>query len=328
MAAFFDFVTGTVHYSDLPGQGRNARRRFAPLWKIWPLMDVVDEVHHVVFVDGIYLSHKLVVLIACTKSHVLGWHVARSENAAAWQALFDRIAAPDVVVCDGGSGIAKAVRGSWSGTRIQRCTFHAFSAVKRHTTTRPRTQAGVDLYGLAKDLLKVDSREKSLTWLSDLTAWNAQYKDFLAEKTKLANGQYVDTHQRLIKAKNSLNTLARQGTLFTFLEPDLIVDDDPIPAMSNLIEGKINSQLRAMLRQHRGMCLDHQIKAVCWWCYLHTENPKSPARLLENAVTDEHIQALFARAAHRGKAQQEINQWGTGVNWTDFHHAVPWKETY
>ncbi|AWA44188.1 hypothetical protein DBV13_09395 [Trueperella pyogenes] len=112
MAAFFDFVTGTIHYSDLPGQGRNARRRFAPLWKIWPLMDRVEEVHHVVFVDGIYLSHKLVVLIACTKSYVLGWHVARSENAAAWQALFNRIAAPDVVVCDGGLGITKAVPGS------------------------------------------------------------------------------------------------------------------------------------------------------------------------------------------------------------------------
>lgn len=97
MAAFLDFVTGTIHYSDLAGHGRNARRRFAPLWKIWPLMDPVDEVHHVVFVDGIYLSHKLVVLIACTRSYVLGWHVARSENAAAWQALFDRIAAPDVV---------------------------------------------------------------------------------------------------------------------------------------------------------------------------------------------------------------------------------------
>lgn len=67
MAAFLDFVTGTIHYSDLAGHGRNARRRFAPLLKIWPLMDPVDEVHHVVFVDGIYLSHKLVVLIACTR---------------------------------------------------------------------------------------------------------------------------------------------------------------------------------------------------------------------------------------------------------------------
>lgn len=131
------------------------------MWKIWPLLDVVDEVHHVVFVDGIYLSGKLVVLIACTKSHVLGWHVTRSENASAWQALFDRIAVPDVVACDGGCGIGKALPGSWPRTRIQRCIFDAFSAVKRQTTIRPHTQAGVDLYGLAKALLKVETRENT-----------------------------------------------------------------------------------------------------------------------------------------------------------------------
>ena len=55
-----------------------------------------------VFVDGIYLSRKLVVLIACTKTHVLGWYVAKGETTRAWQALMSRIAPPDVVVCDGG----------------------------------------------------------------------------------------------------------------------------------------------------------------------------------------------------------------------------------
>ena len=107
-----------------------------------------------VFVDGIYLSHKLVVLIACTKTHVLGWYVAKGETTRAWQALMSRIAPPDVVVCDGGQGIASAVKTTWPTTRIQRCVFHAYSAVKRKTTTRPRTQAGVDLYSLAQALLE------------------------------------------------------------------------------------------------------------------------------------------------------------------------------
>jgi len=102
----------------MPGQGRNARRRFASFWPLWPLSPLVDEVHHVVFVDGIYLSHKLVVLIACTKTHVVGWYVARGENSASWAALFSRIAPPDVVVCDGGSGIASAVAKTWP-------TYHA-----------------------------------------------------------------------------------------------------------------------------------------------------------------------------------------------------------
>lgn len=169
LAIFLEYVTGRARQLGMPGQGRTMRRKFARLWALWPLAPLVDQVHHVAFIDGIYLSYKLVVLIACTKTHVLGWYVARSETTAAWQALFDRIAPSDVVVCAGGSGIASAVAKLWPGTRIQRCTFHAFSVVKRYTTSRPRTPAGVELYSIAKALLAVSSREESLVWLSELT---------------------------------------------------------------------------------------------------------------------------------------------------------------
>lgn len=48
-------------------------------WHLWHKCPLVDEVHHVVFVDGIYLARNVVVLIACTKNHVLGWYVAKGE---------------------------------------------------------------------------------------------------------------------------------------------------------------------------------------------------------------------------------------------------------
>ena len=76
-SAFLDFVTGKYTLADYGPKGRTIRRRNEPFWHLWPVSPLVDEVHHVVFVDGIYLSHKLVVLIACTKTHVLGWYVAK-----------------------------------------------------------------------------------------------------------------------------------------------------------------------------------------------------------------------------------------------------------
>lgn len=76
----------------MPGQGRTARRRFEPLWQLWPVNELVDEVDHVVFADGIYLGRQLVVLIATSKTHVLGWWVTCGETRAGWQALFERIA--------------------------------------------------------------------------------------------------------------------------------------------------------------------------------------------------------------------------------------------
>ncbi|MEW6863880.1 IS1249 family transposase [Trueperella pyogenes] len=327
-AAFLEFVTGKYTLADHGGKARTLRRHNEPFWSLWPVSPLVDEVHHVVFVDGIYLSRSLVVLIACSKTHVLGWYVARGETTASWQALMARIAQPDVVVCDGGQGIATALRRQWPDTQVQRCVFHAFSAVRRKTTTRPRTQAGVELYGLAKALLAITTPKEAAEWEGQLARWNTAYQGFLAEQTRLPNGRWVPTHQRLIQAKNTLNTLVRHRKLFTYLEPGLVVAGDPIPATTNLIEGGINTQLRGLLRAHRGMPLDHRIKAVLWWCYLHTEFPGSPADILQRTITDDRITELFATAHHRAQAQQEIERWGTAVNWTDFHHSGTWHETY
>ena len=65
----------------------------------------IDEVHEVIFVDGIHLGPNAVVLIAQTPDCVLGWYAARSENSRAWSALMSRIAPPALVVTDGGSGL-------------------------------------------------------------------------------------------------------------------------------------------------------------------------------------------------------------------------------
>lgn len=62
-----------------------------------------------------------------TRGMPLGWHLCRSENSRAWAALMPRVAAPEVVVSDGGDGFAKALRETWPRTRHQRCVFHAFS---------------------------------------------------------------------------------------------------------------------------------------------------------------------------------------------------------
>lgn len=94
----------------LPGRGRTFRRRTAAFWGGYGRCPKrFDEVHRVVFVDGIWVTQSAVVLIACTERHVLFWHLARAETSAAWRSLLSRVAPPDVVVTDGGSKFAKAV---------------------------------------------------------------------------------------------------------------------------------------------------------------------------------------------------------------------------
>ena len=166
---FLGWLLTKRRQADMPGGGRTFRRRTAEFWHVWPLPPVTGEVCRVVFVDGLYLGRKACVLIARSEESVLGWYVARSESSGAYRALMARIAPPEVVVTDGGSGFQKARRQAWPDTRVQRCTFHAFEQVKRYTTTRPRTQAGVDLYALAKGLLRVGDPGQAAAWLAEHT---------------------------------------------------------------------------------------------------------------------------------------------------------------
>ena len=324
---FLGWLLSKKRQADMPGGGRTFRRRTAEFWRLWPLPPVTGEVCRVVFVDGIYLARKACVLICRSEDHVLGWYVARSENSAAYKALMARIAPPDVVVTDGGSGFQKARRQLWPGTRVQRCTFHAFEQVKRYTTTRPRTQAGVDLYALARGLLKVESSEQAATWLAAYARWCSDYDAFLAEETTGDDGRTFLTHERLVKARNSLTALVRQGTLFTYVDPGLVERLGPLPATNNAVES-LNAQLRAMLREHRGLFLERRIKAVYWWCYMHTECPMSAAEILRAMPTDESIAREMRSISYENRASIGPQRWGDGLVWQELHRSTPWRRDW
>ena len=74
---------------------------------------MVDEVHEVVFVDGIHLGRKAVVLIAQSRDFILGWYVARSENSRAWEALMNR--SSPVEWCNRFVSFGVGYALSWSG---------------------------------------------------------------------------------------------------------------------------------------------------------------------------------------------------------------------
>lgn len=324
---FLGWLLSKGRQADMPGGGRTFRRRTAEFWHLWPLPPVTGEVCRVVFVDGMYLGRKACVLVARSDEHVLGWYVARSESSAAYKALMARIAPPDVVVTDGGSGFRKACRQLWPNTRVQRCTFHAFEQVKRYTTTRPRTQAGVDLYALAKELLKVETSEQAAAWVAAYAGWCATYEGFLREETTNDEGRTFLTHERLVKARNSLTALVRQGTLFTYVDPGLAERLGALPATNNAVEST-NAQLRAMLREHRGLSLERRIKAVYWWCYMHTECPMSAAEILRVMPTDEDIAREMQSISYENRASLGPQRWGDGLVWEELHKSTPWRRDW
>lgn len=317
LKVFVTWLLGKRSQSELPFKPRTFRAKTARFWRLWPIVPICDEVHHVVFMDGIWLAKKCVVLIACTNDFVIGCHLARSENSKDWGCLMQRIAPPCVLVCDGGGGIEKARKVYWPDTHLQRCTFHAFCAVKRCTTTRPKTQAGVEIYAIAKDLMGISSLSEAAQWLARFQMWCSTYERFLKERSDDGKGF---KHERLRKAKRSLEALCKAETLFTYLQTDLL-EDGPIPAMSNRIEN-LNGQIRRMLSFHRGMNIDHRIKAVFWFCYMNSEAPASYAKMLKLFPDDEKLIQWRREAAKvQGGFCDEPAEWGQGAVWAEFHKS-------
>lgn len=174
LGAFLRWLLGKASQGELGMTPRAFRRRTSAFWSLWPVLPVCDEVHQVVYMDGLWLTRKCVVLIACTDEHVISCHLAKSENSKDWACLLQRIAPPDVLVCNGG-GIEKARGAKWPKTRVQRCCLHVFEQVRRSTTSRPKLQAGVELCGIAKALLHVRDANGAGAWLASLSSWCTEW---------------------------------------------------------------------------------------------------------------------------------------------------------
>lgn len=106
--------------------------------------------------------------------------------------------------------------------------------------------------------------------------------------------------------------------MFTYLE------NTDYPSTNNRIEGGINAQLRAMLHNHRGMPLTHRIKAVFWWCYMHSLNHLSAIEALHIMPIDKQIAAIYRKITAQEKIFGEVPDWGDAIVWSELHHLSPY----
>lgn len=161
-------------------------------------------------------------------------------------------------------------------------------------------------------------------WIGAYQAWCTRWKDFLAEKTRRPDGGWEYTHERLVRARNSLNKLIAQGFLFTYLDPTW---SHQMPAMTNQIEST-NAQLRQMLRDHRGMRLTRRMKSVFWWCYTHSPYPEPAATILATMPTDTALENAWYHASQTHQTTGTIPGWGDAICWNELHHTTPYHNTW
>lgn len=95
----------------------------------------------------------------------------------------------------------------WADTRVQRRTLDAFGQTRGATTMRPRLAAPKELYRLGINLLHVRTLEKASAWVQAYAPRCLRWEVFLAERTTRGDGGWEYTHERLVRARNSLNRL-------------------------------------------------------------------------------------------------------------------------
>ena len=284
LGEFIAWATSKGTQADQPGGARAFRRRTAWCWRVpVPRPPVTGEVHAQIFIDGLHLAGGWTLLVARSTAHVIAWQWAAGESAAAYTALLQDLAPPDLVTTDGAGGALKALRELWPRTPVQRCLIHVHRDTVRDLTLHPRTTQGRALLGLSRKLLTITTTDQAAHWLTALNDYATEYRTWLNQRTTAqddpataaATGRkWWYTHPRTRRAYRRLEHLARQGVLFTYLTHDPALERTTNPVES------INARIRDNLRHHRPATPDHQAAIAEWTLHTHTRQPADPQQIL------------------------------------------------
>ncbi|MCO6559110.1 MAG: transposase [Bifidobacterium sp.] len=199
-----------------------------------------------------------------------------------------------MLASDGMRGMTAAANAEWPGTRLRRCLVHVHRDTNRDLTHRPRAQAARELRKLSSKLFEVRTAEGAARWGEALNAWYRRWRDAVNERTTAkgdpsnpkagAGRKWWWTHERLRRCYKRLERLFRDDSLFAYTDPALTAGG-PVPRNANGLEGGVNSPVKRMLDDHRGMPRGHMMRACEWKCYTRSERPDTgalPDTYLEN----------------------------------------------
>ena len=154
-------------------------------------------------------------------------------------------------VVDGRRGLINVFK----GIPVQMCQFHQIKIVIRYITTRPKTEAGKELFALVCTLTETTEVEFTLAF----EVWHTKWESFINEKTvsSFLSGKTTSyrTHKGVYSAYHSLKR--NLPYLFTYQKyPEL-----HIPNTTNELDGAF-SALKKKLAAHHGLRRDRRFKVI------------------------------------------------------------------
>lgn len=231
---------------------------FEPFWdEPLPVPQPVDVTGQVLVVDGVNLARGASALVGRTLRRVASWVFTAGESTDDWlQFARSIVGRPWAVVVDGRAGLLVAMQLTWPAALVQRCHFHVVKRARQLLTKEPKLRAARAIRRLVLGLKQVRTRRQKRRWLRAYRRWERRFHEFLEEKTNSSKRtrtgrlRWRYTHPKLRSARSLIRNVLPH--LFTY------VRYPTIPRTTNHVEGGLNSTLKDLVHQHRGLPLTHK----------------------------------------------------------------------
>lgn len=255
------------------------RKQIEWCWGIIPRPKVNSIPETILLIDATRVGNQ-VCFIARNTKHIINWLWFSHEYSFPWEMLFKIIPEPLVIVCDGQKGMLIAIARTYHNVHIQRCLNHVRMNLQVKLTRNPQTQAGIDLKYHFKTIWEVKTLDQADQWIKQFKLIYTKHFEFLKQRTyldkpRINQRKWWYTHRSVRSAYRQIDKLIKNQQLFTYLDEKLLKQvDQPIPKTTNYLEGGINSQLKHLLRIHRGLNQTHEQRLVDWYLYSKSTSQK------------------------------------------------------
>lgn len=205
----------------------------------------------VIAIDGTTVSKDCIVLVVydVISDQPLGWSFVQREEYATWHSILsgiNKLASIHAVVSDGQKGLCKAVRELFPSVPHQRCIAHIIRLSLVWLTRNPKTEAGIELRQIVRNLSLVKTKELSILWKKSFEEWDEKHRTFLQEKSiNIFTNRKRYIHRRLRGVRALIIGAIKNMFYFT--------EDPLIPNTTNSVEGGVNASLQELVHRHRGL---------------------------------------------------------------------------
>ena len=201
--------------------------------------------------DATFFGREYGFLVFHDNDKVVYFYEIKTENIADIRRGFRKLQSKGYAfksfTVDGKRGVITMLKKEFPNVPIQFCHFHQQAIIRRYITNNPKTECGIDIKILMRDLKHITKEEFRLR----LKELEQSHADFIAEKNE--KGEWK--HKRIRSAIRSLKT--NLPYLFAYkLHTEL-----GIPNTTNRLEG-LFAHMKEKVKMHRGLRLDRKKKMI------------------------------------------------------------------